>query len=88
METWGEARYTCLQRSQVKVYCPPSIQADSDLVEAEDKCILDTYEPTPPQDPGPDPGGIQHVPIICLKPALEGLETLHPYRLQNSLVNL
>ena len=56
--------------------------------EEEEQRILDTYQPAPVYESDSDAGDIQDVPVISCKAALEGLELLRLFRLQNPHVNL
>ena len=60
---------------------------ENSVVEEEQR-ILDTYDPTPIQESDSDPDDIPVVPVISYKTALEGLEALRLFRLQNPYVNL
>jgi len=51
------------------------------------RSILDPYEPILLQDSDANPEGMQDVPIISYQAALEGLEALRLFRLQNPHVN-
>ena len=50
--------------------------------------ILDTYEPAPVHESDSDAGDIQDVAVISCKAALEALELLRLFRLQNPRINL
>jgi len=52
-----------------------------------EEAILNTYEPTPVHEFDSDADNIQDLPVISYKTALEGLEALGLFRLQNPHVN-
>ena len=58
------------------------------LAEEGEQRILDTYEPAPVYESDSDAGDIQDVAVISCKAALEALELLRLFRLQNPHVNL
>ncbi|KAF8422176.1 hypothetical protein EV426DRAFT_706320 [Tirmania nivea] len=55
--------------------------------EEEEQCILDTYEPAPLHESDSEGDDTPDIPLVSYAAALEGLETLRLFRLQNPHVN-
>ena len=90
-----EEIYDCIRVAHpdfLRASLPEFIDSVDEVVEnsAEEgeQHILDTYEPAPVHESDSDAGDIQDVAVISCKAALEALELLRLFRLQNPRINL